>query len=31
LEVGQASTRAVVYSIIVLLLFNFILTQLLLA
>ena len=31
LEVGQSSTRAVVYSIIVLLLFNFILTQLLLA
>lgn len=31
LEVGQASTRAVVYSIIVLLLFNFVLTQLLLA
>ncbi|MEO5643431.1 MAG: ABC transporter permease [Bacteroidia bacterium] len=31
LEVGQASTRAVVYSIIVLLLFNFILTQLLLS
>ncbi|HEU4716700.1 MAG TPA: ABC transporter permease [Bacteroidia bacterium] len=31
LEVGQASTKAVVYSIIVLLLFNFILTQLLLA
>lgn len=30
LEVGQASTRAVVYSIIVLLLFNFILTQMLL-
>ncbi|MCE2772438.1 MAG: ABC transporter permease [Bacteroidetes bacterium] len=31
LEVGQSSTRAVVYSIIVLLLFNFLLTQLLLA
>jgi phospholipid/cholesterol/gamma-HCH transport system permease protein len=31
LEVGQSSTKAVVYSIIVLLLFNFILTQLLLA
>ncbi len=31
LAVGQSSTRAVVYSIIVLLLFNFILTQLLLA
>jgi phospholipid/cholesterol/gamma-HCH transport system permease protein len=31
LEVGQSSTRAVVYSIIALLLFNFILTQLLLA
>jgi len=31
LQVGQASTRAVVYSIIALLLFNFILTQLLLA
>ncbi len=31
LEVGQSSTRAVVYSIIVLFLFNFILTQLLLA
>ncbi|MBI3510626.1 MAG: ABC transporter permease [Bacteroidetes bacterium] len=30
LEVGQASTRAVVYSIITLLIFNFILTQLLL-
>jgi phospholipid/cholesterol/gamma-HCH transport system permease protein len=31
LEVGQASTKAVVYSIIVLLIFNFILTQLLLS
>ncbi len=31
LEVGQSSTRAVVYSIIVVLLFNFLLTQLLLA
>lgn len=31
LEVGQSSTNAVVYSIIVLLLFNFLLTQLLLA
>lgn len=31
LEVGQASTRAVVYSSIILLIFNFLLTQLLLA